>query len=211
MKNLVVSQVTISGFGESTKTKELTDYLENKVGLLVWRCRLKTSWTPHGSYPNFEIIDTSNIPKFDCYERVVPHAFVHCDAHKSLMDAAEQSKLILGGQPLKFSLSSENPYTLNPYKLTGVSLEIGTLASSPRVWYRTADDDIYETSAVDLLDDNDPWIRTTDFTQSGAIRRCLGYRVFISPRDHNKWTKVLDYLKTQRVNTEHKDVMDFWY
>jgi len=77
------------------------------------------------------------------------------------------------------------------------------LASSPRVWYRTADDDIYETSAVDLLDDNDPWIRTTDFTQSGAIRRCLGYRVFISPRDHNKWTKVLDYLKTQRVNTEH--------
>ncbi|KAL9840237.1 putative RNA-directed RNA polymerase [Arabidopsis thaliana] len=100
MKNLVVSQVTIGGFGESTTAKELTDYLENEVGLLVWRCRLKTSWTPPGSYPNFEITDTSNIPKFDSYERVVPHAFVHCEARKSLMDAVEQSKLILGGQPL---------------------------------------------------------------------------------------------------------------
>jgi len=35
MKNLVVSQVTISGFGESTTTKELTDYLENEVGQLI--------------------------------------------------------------------------------------------------------------------------------------------------------------------------------
>jgi len=30
--------------------------------------------------------------------------------------------------PIKFSLWSENPYTLNPYKLTGVSLEIGTVS-----------------------------------------------------------------------------------
>jgi len=103
----------------------------------------------------------------------------------------------------KLELLVRDIQTVKQYRTFVGFVLVLQLASSPRVWYRTADDDIYETSAVDLLDDNDPWIRTTDFTQSGAIRRCLGYRVFISPRDHNKWTKVLDYLKTQRVNTEH--------
>ncbi|KAK4389693.1 RNA-dependent RNA polymerase 6 [Sesamum angolense] len=43
------------------------------------------------------------------------------------------------------------------------------LASSPLLYYRTADDDIEESVPFDLLDDDDPWIRTTDFTPSGAI------------------------------------------
>ncbi|KAH0903045.1 hypothetical protein HID58_042548 [Brassica napus] len=268
MKNSVVTQVSIGGFGETTTAKELTDYLEEEVGL-VWRCRLKTSWTPPGSYPDFEITDTSNIPTFDGYKRVEPHAFVHFAVPESAgraMDAAGQSKLILDGQPLKVSLGPKNPYTLNqrrrtttPYKLTGVSIEIGTLiardeflvswraegvdflvdpfdntcrfcftkstafslkdtmmyavincdyklelllASSPRVWYRTADDDIYETVPVDLLDDDDPWIRTTDFTQAGAIGRCLSYRVLISPRYEKKMNTALDYLRARRVQEE---------
>ncbi|KAL0729941.1 hypothetical protein Bca4012_026034 [Brassica carinata] len=289
IKNSVVTQVSIGGFGETTTAKELTDYLEEEVGL-VWRCRLKTSWTPPGSYPNFEITDTSNIPTFDGYKRVEPHAFVHFAVPESAgraMDAAGQSKLILDGQPLKVSLGPKNPYTLNqrrrtttPYKLTGVSIEIGTLvardeflvswraegvdflvdpfdntcrfcftkstafslkdtmmyavincdyklellvrdirtvrqyrtldgyvlllqlASSPRVWYRTADDDIYETVPVDLLDDDDPWIRTTDFTQAGAIGRCLTYRVLISPRHEKKMKTALDYLRARRVQEE---------
>ncbi|KAG5592415.1 hypothetical protein H5410_042929 [Solanum commersonii] len=36
------------------------------------------------------------------------------------------------------------------------------LASSPLVFYRTADDDVEESVAFDLLDDDDQWIRTTD-------------------------------------------------
>ncbi|KAK4364906.1 hypothetical protein RND71_016264 [Anisodus tanguticus] len=45
------------------------------------------------------------------------------------------------------------------------------LASSPLVFYRTADDDIEESVAFDLLDNDDQWIRTTDITCSGAIGR----------------------------------------
>ncbi|KAH9666211.1 RNA-dependent RNA polymerase 6 [Citrus sinensis] len=43
------------------------------------------------------------------------------------------------------------------------------LASSPRICYRTAKDDIEVLVPFDLLDDDDPWIRTTDFSPSGAI------------------------------------------
>uniref|UniRef100_A0A1J3CRZ2 RNA-dependent RNA polymerase n=1 Tax=Noccaea caerulescens TaxID=107243 RepID=A0A1J3CRZ2_NOCCA len=290
-KSSIVTQVSIGGFWESTTAKELTDYLEEEIGL-VWRCRLKTSWTPPGSYPNFkiDIDDTSNFYRTDDYKKVEPHAFVHFAVPESAaraMDAAGQCNLILDGQPLKASLGPKNPYTLNqrrrtttPYKLIGVSLEIGTLvsrdeflvswradgvdflvdpfdntckfcftkstafsfkdkvvhavincdyklellvrdiravrqyrnldgfvlllqlASSPRVWYRTADDDIYETIPVDLLDDDDPWIRTTDFTQTGAIGRCLSYRVLISPRHDKKLTTTLEYLRQRRVQEE---------
>ncbi|KAJ8555364.1 hypothetical protein K7X08_012860 [Anisodus acutangulus] len=42
------------------------------------------------------------------------------------------------------------------------------LDSSPLVFYRTADD-IEESVAFDLLDNDDQWIRTTDITCSGAI------------------------------------------
>ncbi|KAK6782854.1 hypothetical protein RDI58_020650 [Solanum bulbocastanum] len=43
------------------------------------------------------------------------------------------------------------------------------LASSPLVYYRIADDDVEESVAFDLVDDDDQWIRTTDITCSGAI------------------------------------------
>ncbi|GAU23167.1 hypothetical protein TSUD_306150 [Trifolium subterraneum] len=73
------------------------------------------------------------------------------------------------------------------------------LASSPLVWYRTADDDIEESVTIDLLDDDDPWIRTTDFTPSGAIGRCSYYRIAIPPRYGAKLNKALEYLRRQRV------------
>ncbi|KAI4316321.1 hypothetical protein L6164_024311 [Bauhinia variegata] len=79
------------------------------------------------------------------------------------------------------------------------------LASSPWVWYRTADDDIEESVPFDLLDDDDPWIRTTDFTPSGAIGRCNSYRISIPPRHGAKLMNALNYLKSQRVqNISHK-------
>lgn len=74
------------------------------------------------------------------------------------------------------------------------------LSSSPFVYYRTADDDIEETVPFDLLDDDDPWIRTTDFTVSGAIGRCNSYRISIPPRYGAKLKKAMDYLRARRVN-----------
>ncbi|XP_020238569.1 RNA-dependent RNA polymerase 6 [Cajanus cajan] len=76
------------------------------------------------------------------------------------------------------------------------------LASSPLVWYRTADDDIVELVPFDLLDDDDPWIRTTDFTPSGAIGRCSFYKISIPPRHGAKLMKAMLYLKGQRVQVQ---------
>lgn len=45
------------------------------------------------------------------------------------------------------------------------------LATAPYIYYRTADDDIYDSMPRNLLDDEDPWIRTTDFTHGGTIGR----------------------------------------
>lgn len=74
------------------------------------------------------------------------------------------------------------------------------LASSPWIWYRTADDDIEESVTYDLLDDDDPWIRTTDFTPSGALGRCNFYRISMSVRYRRKLQKTMEYLKGQRVH-----------
>ncbi|KAK3043723.1 hypothetical protein RJ639_001919 [Escallonia herrerae] len=183
--DLVVTQVSVAGFDDAVTAKELSDYLEENIGI-VWRCRLKTSSTPHESYPNFEV-NTADVQGMNYYEKVTPHAFVHFaspDRAKSALDAAGRSELILFQSPLRVSLGPENPHRMNqrrlttePFKLSDVRLEIGLLASrdefflasSPSVYYRTADDDIEESVPFNLLDDDDPWIRTTDFTPSGAI------------------------------------------
>ncbi|PWA42854.1 RNA-dependent RNA polymerase 6 [Artemisia annua] len=77
------------------------------------------------------------------------------------------------------------------------------LVTPPVIFYRTADDDIHITHPSEMLDDDDPWIRTTDFTPSGAIGRCNTYRVSIRIRDVPKAKKALAFLKEQRVNIEH--------
>ncbi|KAL0331618.1 UNVERIFIED_CONTAM: RNA-dependent RNA polymerase 6 [Sesamum angustifolium] len=63
----------------------------------------------------------------------------------------------------------------------------------------TADDDIEESVPFDLLDDDDPWIRTTDFTPSGAIGRCNTYRISARPRNGPSLFKALEYLQKLRV------------
>ncbi|XP_076929017.1 RNA-dependent RNA polymerase 6-like [Bidens hawaiensis] len=78
------------------------------------------------------------------------------------------------------------------------------LGSCPLISYRTADDDIVNTYPFEMLDDDDPWIRTTDFTPSGAIGRCNTYRVKIRIRDGSKVKKALDFLKDQRVHIERR-------
>ncbi|XP_027356579.1 RNA-dependent RNA polymerase 6-like [Abrus precatorius] len=290
-KDSVVTQVSIGGFDSEVTASDLVTYLEDKIGL-VYRCRLKTSWTPPESYPEFNIIDTAQIKKTDVYQKVEPHAFVHFASPGSVTTALNASgccDLFLKNQPLKVSRGPENPFFLNqrrrttiPFKMSDVLVEIGTLvgpeeffvawrgpdkgvkflvdpfdgqckicfnrdtafsfkgiekkavikcdfqvgflvrdineirryndtsylvvllhlASSPWVWYRTADDDIEELVPFDLLDDDDPWIRTTDFTPSGAIGRCNFYRISIPPRYGAKLMKAMLYLKGQRVQVQ---------
>ncbi|KAK7311873.1 hypothetical protein RJT34_10310 [Clitoria ternatea] len=287
-KDSVVTQVSIGGFGSDVKASDLMKYLEDKIGL-VYRCRLKTSWTPPESYPEFNIVDTAPSRRTDGYKKVEPHAFVHFASPESVTAALNASgccDLLLNNQPLKVSSGPETPYFLNqrrrttvPFKMSDVIVEIGTLvspeeflvawrgpdkgvkflvdpfdgtcklcfnrdtafsfkgvekkvvikcdfqvgflvrdinevrrysdtsylvvllhlASSPWVWYRTADDDIEESVPFDLLDDDDPWIRTTDFTPSGAIGRCNFYRISIPPRNGARLMRAMLYLRGQRV------------
>ncbi|KAL8501837.1 hypothetical protein ACS0TY_021086 [Phlomoides rotata] len=77
------------------------------------------------------------------------------------------------------------------------------LASSPFLYYRTADDDIEEQVPFDLLDDDDPWIRTTDFTPNGAIGKSNTYRISVRPRSIPHLEKALKYLETRRVQILH--------
>ncbi|KAI3696610.1 hypothetical protein L6452_29029 [Arctium lappa] len=76
------------------------------------------------------------------------------------------------------------------------------LVSAPLICYRTADDDIAITHPSEMLDDDDPWIRTTDFTPSGAIGRCHTYRILVRIRDVPKAKKALAILREQRVPIE---------
>ncbi|KAJ6674018.1 RNA-dependent RNA polymerase [Salix viminalis] len=241
-KETVVTQVSVGGFDIHVTAKDLVEYLERAIGV-VWRCRLKTSWTPPESYPDFEITDITKTKSTEDYRRVVPHAFVHFALTESTtwaMNAAGRCELFLNNRALKVSLGPENPFTLNqrrrtiiPFKLSDVGIEIGTLVSRDKFfvgwrgppsganflvdpfdgacswllhlgfWYRTANDDIDVSVPFDLLDDDDPWIRTTDFTPSGAIGRCHSYRVSIPPRHGSKLGKAVEYLEEQRVRVEN--------
>ncbi|KAF8400643.1 hypothetical protein HHK36_013942 [Tetracentron sinense] len=287
-KNTIVTQVSFGGFDKNVNAEALTDFLEMEVGV-IWRCRLKTSWTPPESYPDFNIKNTTEIQRTDDYEKVEPHAFVHFVSPQAptwALNAAGRCELILNKNPLKVNLGPENSFRINqrrrtiiPFKCSDVCVDIGTLvnrdeffvgwrgptsgvdflvdpfdgtckilftkdtafsfkgtanhavikcdfkmefmvrnineikqypdmyslvimlqlASSPLVYYRTADDDIYDSVAFDMLDDEDPWIRTTDFTSSGAIGRCSSYRISVPPLSGPKFKKAIDYLRQMRI------------
>ncbi|CAO2825805.1 unnamed protein product [Amaranthus hypochondriacus] len=284
-----VTQLSFGGFRDGITAQMFADYLEDELGVLVWRCRLKKSWTPLESYPDFLIQNPEDIENTDDYEKVEPHAFVHFASAESVelvLNAAGCGDLMLYGKVLKVSSGPQNPFRINqrrrtttPYKLTDVRLDIGTLvssdemivgwkgpptgvnllvdpfdgtckfcftretvfafkdqrkntklkcdfkmeflvreineirrytdisslvilmhlSSSPLIYYRTADDDIYESVPFDLLDDDDPWIRTTDFTPGGVIGRCNSYRISIPPRNGPRLERALKYLTERRV------------
>ncbi|KAL6212072.1 hypothetical protein ACLB2K_017294 [Fragaria x ananassa] len=248
----VVTQVSFGGFGSHVTAKELVSYLEDEIGL-VFRCRLKTSWTPLESVPNFEISDAADIETTDDYRKVEPHAFVHFASPESVtavMDAVGCCQLFFNNQALKASLGPENLFNMNkrrrtkiPFKLDDVRLEIGSLVrldeffvawkgpdhgvdfvvnpfdGTCKFCFRRdtafsfkglnkhavitcdfkAEFQVREIVLFDLLDDDDPWIRTTDFTPTGAIGRCNYYRVLIPPRHGAKLKKAMIYLKERRV------------
>lgn len=293
-KDMVVTQVSFGGLDGFVTGKVLADYLEEDIGVVVWRCRLKTSWTPLEAFPDFSVQNIEDVQKSEAYDKVEPHAFVHFatpDAVQWVLDAAGCSDLVLAGKVLKVTLGPENPSHVNqrrrttsPHKLSDVHIDVGILAtrdeflvgwrgpdidgidfivdpfdgtckfifkkdiafafkgerkhavikcdfkieflvrditdvkqytdfsslvillqlaSSPFIFYRTADDDIYDTVPFDLLDDDDPWIRTTDFTPSGAIGRCNCYRIKIPPRHGPKLKRAMEFLKERRIPVSH--------
>ncbi|KAF6165648.1 hypothetical protein GIB67_036055 [Kingdonia uniflora] len=283
-----ITQVSFGGFNKDISAKELTDFLEDECGI-IWRCRLKNSWTPPDSFPNFDVDTAANIIVENDYDKVEPHAFVHfasAEATKRAVNASGRCKLLLRGKSLTVNLGPENLFRTNqkrteiiPFKFYDVRVEIGSLvsrdeflfgwkgptsgvnflidpfdhsckilftkeiaftfkgtnthavlkcnfkmefsvrditelkqyrdisslilllrlASSPQISYRTADDDIYDSVPFDLLDDEDPWIRTTDFTPGGVIGRCSAYKISISPRFGLKLEKAVNYLKELRI------------
>jgi RNA-dependent RNA polymerase len=74
------------------------------------------------------------------------------------------------------------------------------LSAAPLVYYRTAGDDVHDSVPFHLIDaDDDPWIRTTDVTPSGAIGRCSAYRVSFAARFWPTMRTALEYMKKQGV------------
>ncbi|MQM13921.1 hypothetical protein Taro_046848 [Colocasia esculenta] len=286
-KEMIITQVSVGGFDGKVSAKELTDFLESSVGL-IWRCRLKNSWTPPESYPNYSAVIGSETPITEKYEKVVTHAFVHfavSGAAKRAVDTAGRHELFLNGHGLKVRPGVDSAFRVNrrrttdPFKFSDVHVDIGTLfkrnefwvswegpnsdadfvidpfdgycrilfsrkvvfsfkgrtevavvkcnlkieflvrdineirlytdqspfvmllnlASTPFVYYRTADDDICISVPFNLLDDDDPWIRTTDLTPSNAIGRCSSYRICFSPRYGAKLKKAMAYMRQHRI------------
>ncbi|KAK1275905.1 RNA-dependent RNA polymerase 6 [Acorus gramineus] len=285
-KELIITQVSFGGFDENTSAKQLTDFLEYEAGT-IWRCRLKRSWTPPVSYPDFSK-DASSVKRKEDYEKVCPHAFVHFavpDAARRAVNAVGKCELILNGHPLKANWGIDSSFrvnrrrTIDPIKFSDVRLEVGHLVSRDEFWtswkgptsgvdflidpfdgccrilftketafafkgtslmavikcdfklefsvrdikevnlykdrapfvmllhltsspllsYRTADDDIYTSVPFNLLDDEDPWMRTIDFTTVGAIGRCNYYSISFSPRFGAKLEKAMAYMRERRI------------
>ncbi|KAK1282031.1 RNA-dependent RNA polymerase 6 [Acorus calamus] len=187
-KELIITQVSFGGFDENTSAKQLTDFLEYEAGT-IWRCRLKRSWTPPDSYPDF-FKDASSVKRKEDYEKVRPHAFVHFavpDAARRAVNAVgkvlftKETAFAFKGTSLmavikcdfKLEFSVRDIKGVNLYKDRAPFVMLLHLTSSPLLSYRTADDDIYTSVPFNLLDDEDPWMRTIDFTTVGAIGRTL--------------------------------------
>ena len=80
------------------------------------------------------------------------------------------------------------------------------LSAAPLLYSRTAGYDIHGPVPFDLIDDDDdPWIRTTDVTPSGAIGRCRAYRVSFGTRFWPAMKAALEYMKGQGVLVEILD------
>nr|AJP06347.1 RDR6 [Pinus tabuliformis] len=282
------TQISLGGFGEGVSAKELTEFLENNVGV-VCRCRLKTSWTPPFTYPNFtnSINDNYNyFVKNSGISKVPPHAFVQFAAPSAVKVAvtlSDRGRLIFRGHPLKVKVGAETSSRLHrrrttpPFRFSPVQLEVGSLLNlnefsvawraptsgvdfhvdpfdrrcriflvrdqlfgndtlikcdfkieflvrdirnvrivhekgtivmllqlwvPPWIYYRTADDDIYVGVPFALLDDEDPWIRTLDFTPNNALGRCLAYKIVLSLRMGYTMEKAMDYFRQNRLLDE---------
>ncbi|KAG0556960.1 hypothetical protein KC19_11G091000 [Ceratodon purpureus] len=74
------------------------------------------------------------------------------------------------------------------------------LWSPPLISYRTSQgDDVYCATHTPLPDDDDPWIRTIDFTPHRSIGRCLAYVISVSPTEGTPFRQLLQFFRLQRL------------
>ncbi|KAK7283081.1 hypothetical protein RIF29_12346 [Crotalaria pallida] len=204
-KDPVVTQVSIGGFGSEVKAKDLMAYLEHKIGF-VDRCRLKTSWTPPDSYPEFNI-NTAQITKTDDYQKVEPHAFVHFqmpESAKAAYDAAGRCDLSWKNQPLIVNRGPESPHFFNqrrrtkpPFKLSDVIVEIGTLVSLEEYFVAWRGPNRGVNFLVDPFDDMCKlcFNRETVFTFEGDVKKAVikcDFQVGFLVRDINEIRRYTD-------------------
>ncbi|KAD5317892.1 hypothetical protein E3N88_17838 [Mikania micrantha] len=207
-KEMMVTQVSVGGFGNEVNAKMLLDYLEEKAGQ-IWRCRLKRSSIPLGACPEFGS-DIDQVQSVNNYEKIETHAFVHFvnpDSVNSAIEAAGKHELVLNNI-LKVSLGPENPYRMNqrrrktmPFNLSNVVLEIGLMTNRNNffVGWRGPD------SGVDFL--IDPFDRSCKFlftkdtafsfkgTKNHAVIKC-NYKVEFLVRDVNDIKEYMDYSES---------------
>ncbi|KAG6550167.1 hypothetical protein Mapa_008124 [Marchantia paleacea] len=73
------------------------------------------------------------------------------------------------------------------------------LWSPPAIFYRIAEDDVYEYchGSAQLTDDEDPWTRSVDvITPAKSLGRCLDYRIRVQPRQCTAFKKALAYFQS---------------
>lgn len=135
-RELVVTQISFGGFEPHITAKNLSDYLEFESGFLIWRCRVKSSWTPPDSYPLFGPVPPSAVISDD-YAKVVPHAFVQFaepDGVKRALELAGRSELVLDRSVLRASCGLENSTyrerrrcSIDPFRFVEDLVAIGLL------------------------------------------------------------------------------------
>lgn len=160
-----------------------------EIGTLVSRDEFFVAWRGPASGTDFLVDPFDGTCKF-CFTRDIAFALKSSTEHAVIKCEFKVEFLVREINLVK---------QYSEFSCVAILLQ---LASSPRVWYRTADDDILVLVPFDMLDDDDPWIRTTDFTPSGAIGRCNSYRISISSRHRGKLSKVITYLGERRVQVD---------
>ncbi|OQU76799.1 hypothetical protein SORBI_3010G213100, partial [Sorghum bicolor] len=217
------TRVVLTGFDAGLSARGLADDLEHLAGT-VWRCRVKTSVTPPESYPDFQLpvhpADDDDAAVFHHQDEpsrhgvVAPHAFVHFE-HPNAADRAghffrkrvpAQSSYLLHGRAARPPRDGGTDDTRGrPMLFPDSHVEADDslllrLSAAPLVYYRTAGDDVHDRVPFHQIDvDDDPWIRTTDVTPSGAIGRCSAYRVSFAARFWPTMRAALEYMKKQGV------------
>lgn len=152
-----------------------------------------------------------------------PYSFLtawKCDEADFLVDPFDNSCKILFFKDVGFALKNSNEITLvrcevkiefllrdvmdmriemdnSPFVMI-LRLDLGT---AQKIYYRTCADDVYDTGVVNLssLDEEDPWIRTTDFTDTNAFGRCNGFRICIKARYGRRIQKAVKFMKERRI------------
>jgi RNA-dependent RNA polymerase len=169
----VATKVSLRGFDDRLSARKLADELESVAGA-VWRCRVKKSVTPSGSYPDFQLrlplpgadADAASSSPYD--DGVLPaHAFVHFADPRAPGRAARSGLKLCssrgGGRRAETRPSTENAHHAPSHRHGDAArtmlfpdsrVEVGDLVAPDAflaAWRAGADDD--PASAVDFVVD----------------------------------------------------------